>query len=90
MEKELIKKKKTLQGIVVSDKMEKTATVLVNRYEKYPKKYGKFRKISKRFKAHDETDSCKVGDKVIMEETVPISKDKTFVIKEIIRKDADA
>ena len=86
MEKEQVKNKKTLQGTVVSDKMDKTAVVSVDRYEKYPKKYGKFRKISKKFKAHDETNVCKVGDKVIIEEAVPMSKDKFFVVKEIIGK----
>lgn len=85
MKKQEIKHKKTLQGVVVSDKMDKTVVVSVNRYEKHPK-YGKYRRISKRFKAHDETNSCNVGDKVIIEEAVPISKDKTFVIKEIINK----
>lgn len=90
MEKDQIKNKKTLRGVVVSDKMNKTAVVSVDRYEKYPKKYGKFRKISKRFKAHDEVNDCKVGDKVIIEETVPMSKGKSFIVKEIIKKDASA
>ena len=86
MEKEQVKNKKTLNGTVVSDKMDKTIVVSINRYVKYPLKYGKFRKISKRIKAHDETNECKIGDKVTIEETVPISKDKAFVVKEIITK----
>lgn len=83
-ENKSIQNKKTLKGVVVSDKMNKTAVVEITRYEKQPKKYGKFRKISKRFKAHDETNACKIGDTVLIEETVPISKDKAFKIKEII------
>ena len=86
MEKEQVKNKKTLNGTVVSDKMDKTIVVSIDRYVKYPLKYGKFRKISKRIKAHDETNKYKVGDKVTIEETVPMSKDKAFVVKEIITK----
>jgi len=83
-ENKQIQKKKTLKGIVVSDKMNKTVVVEITRYEKQPKKYGKFRKLSKRFKAHDENNACKIGDTVLIEETAPISKDKSFKIKEII------
>jgi small subunit ribosomal protein S17 len=54
--------------------------VSVNRYEKDPK-YGKYRKISKRFKAHDPKNEYKEGDKVIIEEAVRMSKDKFFVVK---------
>jgi small subunit ribosomal protein S17 len=77
--------KKTLKGKVVSDKMQKTAVVLVERFVKHPK-YGKYQNISKRFKAHDENNDCKIGDEVIIEETAPISKDKSFVVKEIVKK----
>jgi len=86
MEKDKTKNKKTLSGVVASDKMDKTVVVSIDRYEKYPVKYGKYRKISKRIKAHDEENKSKVGDKVIIEETVPISKNKAFVVKEIITK----
>ena len=86
MEKEQTKNKKTLNGVVVSDKMDKTVVVSIDRYVKYPAKYGKYRKISKRIKAHDEENNYKVGDKVTIEETVPVSKDKAFVVKEIITK----
>lgn len=68
-----------LTGVVVSDKMKDTAVVLVNRFVKHPK-YGKFMQISKRFKAHDAGNAHKVGDKVEIKETRPISKDKHFVI----------
>ena len=82
MEKE-VTNKKTLRGVIVSDKMDKTVVVLIDRYEKHPK-YGKYRRISKQFKAHDENNEYKEGDKVVIEETVPISKDKAFVVKERI------
>lgn len=70
---------KTLAGVVVSDKMDKTVVVKVNRYVKHPK-YQKFYTISKKYKAHDETNSKKIGDKVEIVETKPISKDKTFKV----------
>lgn len=78
---EIKKGKKTLQGVVTSDKMDKTVTVLVTRYVKHPK-YGKYRKISKKYKAHDENNTYKEGDKVEIVETRPISKDKNFVVVE--------
>lgn len=71
--------KKNLTGVVVSDKMDKTVVVLVSRYVQHPK-YKKYYTIHKKFKAHDEANTYKVGDKVLIEETRPISKDKTFVV----------
>lgn len=71
--------RKQLQGTVVSDKMMKTVTVLVNRFVKHPK-YGKFMNISKKYKAHDEEGAFKMGDKVVIEECRPISKDKAFKV----------
>ncbi|MBI5077898.1 MAG: 30S ribosomal protein S17 [Candidatus Yonathbacteria bacterium] len=71
--------KMRLHGTVVSDKMMKTVTVLVNRFVKHPK-YGKFMKISKKYKAHDENGAFKMGDEVIIEECRPISKDKSFKV----------
>ncbi|HAT68165.1 MAG: 30S ribosomal protein S17 [Candidatus Yonathbacteria bacterium RIFOXYC2_FULL_47_9] len=70
---------KKLQGVVVSDKMMKTVTVLVNRFVKHPK-YGKYMKISKKYKAHDEEGQYKMGDEVIIAECRPISKDKAFTV----------
>ena len=70
-----------LKGVVVSDKMQKTVVVSVSRFVKHPL-YGKFYKVSKKYKAHDEENKYKVGDKVEIVETRPISKDKHFrVIK---------
>ena len=72
-------KSKTLAGVVVSDKMDKTIVVKVDRYVKHPK-YGKYYTISKKYKAHDEENKHKIGDKVEIVETRPISKDKKFKV----------
>ncbi|TSC95655.1 MAG: small subunit ribosomal protein S17 [Parcubacteria group bacterium Athens1014_10] len=71
------KNKRTLQGAVVSDKMDKTIIVKVDRL-KWHKKYEKQYKISKRYKAHDEKNEYKTGDKVIIQECRPLSKDKRW------------
>lgn len=70
-------KGKTLTGIVVSDKTDKTVTVSVTRFKEHPK-YKKRYKISKRYKAHDENNQFKVGDKITIRECAPISKDKRW------------
>ncbi|OHA92247.1 MAG: 30S ribosomal protein S17 [Candidatus Zambryskibacteria bacterium RIFCSPLOWO2_02_FULL_51_21] len=72
-------KGKVLKGTVVSDKMKDTVVVLVEHYEKH-KKYGKFVKSGKKFKAHDAGNTRKVGEKVEIRECAPISKDKHFVV----------
>ena len=72
-------KGKVLKGTVVSDKMKDTVVVLVEHYEKN-KKYGKFVKSGKKFKAHDAGNTRKVGEKVEIRECAPISKDKHFVV----------
>lgn len=71
--------KKTLQGVVVSDKMQKTVVVKVERYVK-DAKYGKYMKISKKYKAHNENSDVKVGDAVTIRECRPLSKDKHFEV----------
>lgn len=78
-EKNTENKGKFLKGVVISDKMDKTVVVSVSRFVKHPL-YGKFYKISKKYKAHDEGNTCKVGDKVEIVETRPISKDKRFKV----------
>ena len=70
---------KILSGVVVSDKMKDTIVVEVSRFVKHPK-YGKYMNISKKFKAHDAGNTKKIGDKVEIIETRPISKDKHFKI----------
>jgi len=77
--KEKTKLERTLKGEVVSDKMDKTIVVSVERYTK-DGRYGKFLRRSKRYKAHDEKNEFKVGDKVVIRECRPISKDKSFIV----------
>jgi len=77
--------RRTLQGRVVSDKMEKTIVVLVETYKKHPL-YGKRVKYSKKFKAHDENNTAKVGDLVEIMETRPLSKDKHFRLVRIVEE----
>jgi len=71
--------KKTLQGKVVSDKMQKTVVVEVERVKEHPKYKRRF-KVHKKYKAHDEKGEFHVGDTVIIEETNPISKDKKWKV----------
>lgn len=74
-----ISKKQQMTGMVVSDKMDKTVVVKVDirkRHSKYKKSYT----VSKKFKAHDESNTFKVGDRVVIESTRPISKDKKFKV----------
>jgi len=78
-EKNTESKGNVLKGVVVSDKMDKTVVVNVSRFVKHPL-YGKFYKVSKKYKAHDEKNACKIGDKVEIVETKPISKDKHFKV----------
>ena len=75
-------KRRRLTGVVVSDRMEKTAVVEVDRtvlHSKYLKRFTK----SKRYKAHDEENKARVGDKVVIEECRPLSKDKSWRIIEV-------
>lgn len=77
--------RKVREGVVVSDKMDKTV-VVVEETMKLHKLYKKRVKFSKRYKAHDENNECKVGDKVRIMETRPLSKDKHWRVVEIIEK----
>ncbi|MEK7203569.1 MAG: 30S ribosomal protein S17 [Patescibacteria group bacterium] len=70
-------RKRRLKGIVVSDKMTKTVVVSIVRLKKHPK-YKKYFKVTKKFKAHDENNEYHVGDRVLIEETKPMSKDKRW------------
>ncbi|HEY1037450.1 MAG TPA: 30S ribosomal protein S17 [Candidatus Paceibacterota bacterium] len=74
-----ISTKRTLTGVVVSDKMKDTVTVKVERYVKLPK-YEKYVVKSKKYKAHNPGNTKKVGEKVSIEECAPISKDKKFKV----------
>ncbi len=73
--------KRILTGRVTSDKMDKTVTVLVDRRVMHPL-YKKFIRRSKKYAAHDEANSCKVGDMVRIEECRPLSKRKTWLVIE--------
>ena len=77
--------KRELVGKVVSDKTDKTITVLVETYKKDPL-YGKRVKFSKKYAAHDEKNEAKVGDTVRIVETRPLSKSKHFRLVEIVEK----
>lgn len=70
---------KKLTGKVVSDKMDKTVIVNISRYVSH-KKYGKYFKIDKRYKAHDEKNEYKTGDTVTIQECRPMSRDKHFIV----------
>lgn len=80
-----MKERKELIGIVVSDKADKTITVKVETYKKHPL-YGKRVKYSKKYAAHDEKNEAKVGDRVRIVETRPLSKNKHFRLVEIVEK----
>jgi len=72
-------------GIVVSDKMQKTIVIAVERRMKHPM-YGKFIKKTKKFKAHDEKNEAHIGDRVRISETRPISKTKCWRLIEILER----
>lgn len=76
---------RTVTGRVVSDKMNKTITVLVERRVKHPV-YGKFVRKSTRLHAHDENNECKEGDLVTIAECRPISKSKAWRLVEVVEK----
>ena len=77
--------RKTRVGLVVSDKMQKTVVVSVERRVPHPV-YGKMVTRSKKYKAHDEENSAKVGDRVRIMETRPLSKDKRWRVVEIVER----
>jgi small subunit ribosomal protein S17 len=78
-------KSKVREGIVVSDKMDKTVVVTVRRLVKHPR-YHKFVKRRANYKAHDEENQCSVGDRVLIAETRPLSKDKRWRVRTILEK----
>jgi small subunit ribosomal protein S17 len=86
MELNVTAHKKRMVGIVVKDKMDKTVVIETERLQKHPK-YHKYLKTRKRYKAHDEENRCKIGDKVMIIEARPLSKEKKWVVKEIIERE---
>jgi len=83
MEVRNLRKQKT--GVVVSDKMDKTIAVSVERRLMHPI-YGKFVKRTKKFFAHDDENTCKIGDKVRIMETRPLSKNKCWRLVEVLER----
>ncbi len=83
MEERNLRKEKT--GLVISNKMEKSIVVQVERMIKHAK-YGKFVKRTSRFMAHDDKNECNIGDTVKIAETRPMSKDKCWRLVEIIER----
>ena len=79
---------RTVQGRVVSNKMDKTITVAVERKVKHPI-YGKFIKRTTKLHAHDETNQCNEGDVVTITECRPLSKSKTWKLVDVVTKSAE-
>ena len=77
--------RKNRVGVVVSDKMDKTVVVAIRERVKHPL-YGKIVNRTKKFKAHDELNECGVGDRVLIAETRPLSKDKCWRVVKIVEK----
>ena len=77
--------KKKVVGVVTSDKMDKTVVVKTDDLVKHPV-YKKYLKRSKKYKAHDETNSCRVGDKVLITEARPLSRDKRWRVTQVLEK----
>ncbi len=80
-------KRKILTGVVQSDKMEKTVVVMVNRLVLHPA-YKKYMRKKTKVMAHDEKNECHIGDKVLLIETRPLSKEKRWRVKEILGRAA--
>jgi len=76
---------KTITGTVVSNKMEKTVVVSVQRLLKHPV-YQKYIRKKGKFMAHDEGNACRIGDRVLLTETRPLSKQKRFKVSKIVEK----
>ena len=76
--------RRRLVGVVASDKMDKTVVVTVVRTKRH-RLYGKVIRVRKRYKAHDETNTCRAGDKVRIVESRPLSKEKRWVVEEVIQ-----
>ncbi len=78
-------RRRTMQGRVVSNKMQKTVVVAVESVRRH-RLYGRNMRRTTKFKAHDEENRCQVGDVVIIAESRPISKDKHWVVREIVKE----
>ena len=81
--------RRRLRGRVVGDKMDKTVTVRVDRMVRHPL-YGKYVRRSTKYHAHDETNECHVGDTVLIEESRPISKSKSWKVAQLLERGDEA
>ena len=81
--------RKTREGVVVSDAMQKTRVVRIERVYRHPR-YQRVIRMSKKLKAHDEENTSHVGDRVLIEETRPISKEKRWRIRQVLTRVAQA
>ena len=81
--------RKTREGVVVSDAMQKTRVVRIERVYRHPR-YQRVIRMSKKLKAHDEANSSHVGDRVLIEETRPMSKEKRWRIRQVLSRVARA
>ena len=79
--------RKVRQGVVVSDKMDKTVVVLVERLVQHTK-YKKYTRQRKKYKAHDPENRCKTGDVVAIVETRPLSREKHWLVRDILKQAA--
>jgi small subunit ribosomal protein S17 len=77
--------KRTIQGVVVSDKMDKTVVVRTERLVKH-RVFKKYMRLQKKYKAHDEENACHVGDRVLIIESRPLSREKRWRVREILEK----
>ncbi len=77
--------RKSREGVVVSDAMQKTRVVKIERVFRHPR-YQRVVRVAKKLKAHDETNESKVGDRVLIEETRPLSKEKRWRIRAIVSR----
>ena len=82
---EQVKTRRQLQGVVVSDKMDKTIVVAIKTKVRHPL-YGKMVNRTRKFKAHDENNECRVGDTVRIVETRPLSHDKRWRVEKIVAR----
>ena len=77
--------RKTREGVVVSDKMQKTRVVRIERVYRHPR-YQRVVRTAKKLKAHDENNESRIGDRVLIEETRPLSKEKRWRIRQIVSR----
>jgi small subunit ribosomal protein S17 len=77
--------RRTMSGRVVSNKMDKTVVVKVERFKRH-RLYHKVIKVVKRYKAHDEDNACRIGDLVRIVESRPLSKEKRWIVEEILER----